>query len=146
MLVYPGGDWRRTGRPGTAKVEFAGREGFVRLALAAGVPIVPVVSIGGQETALFLTRGERVARVLRLDRRFRLKVLPVSLALPWGLDVGDLFGHLALPAKITIQVLEPIDVRKRLRRRPRTSTRSTRRSPALMQRTLDELAASGAGR
>ena len=40
---------------------------------------------GSQETALFLTRGERVARALGLDRRFRLKVLPVSLALPWGL-------------------------------------------------------------
>ena len=41
---------------------------------------------------------------------FRLKVLPISLALPWGLNVGDMLGHIPLPAKITIQVLEPIDV------------------------------------
>jgi hypothetical protein len=41
---------------------------------------------------------------------FRLKVLPVSLALPWGLNVGDMLGHIPLPAKITIEVLEPIDV------------------------------------
>jgi hypothetical protein len=41
---------------------------------------------------------------------FRLKVLPISLALPWGLNVGDMLGHVPLPAKITIQVLEPIDV------------------------------------
>ena len=41
----------------------------------------------------------------------RLKVLPVSLALPWGLDVGDMLGHLPLPAKVTIRVLEPIDLR-----------------------------------
>jgi hypothetical protein len=34
----------------------------------------------------------------------------VSLALPWGLDVGDVLGHVPLPAKITIEVLEPIDV------------------------------------
>ena len=27
-----------------------------------------------------------------------------------GLDVGDLLGHMPLPAKITIDVLEPIDV------------------------------------
>jgi 1-acyl-sn-glycerol-3-phosphate acyltransferase len=55
VLVYPGGDWEahRPSWHGT-RVEFAGREGFVRLALATGVPICPVVSIGGQETAPFL--------------------------------------------------------------------------------------------
>ena len=74
------------------------------------MPLVPVVAIGGQETALFLSRGERIAKLLGLDRMFRLKVLPVSLALPWGLNVGDMLGHIPLPAKITIQVLEPIDV------------------------------------
>jgi 1-acyl-sn-glycerol-3-phosphate acyltransferase len=75
VLVYPGGDWEAH-RPSWhgGRVEFAGREGFVRLALATGVPIVPVVSIGGQETALFLTRGERIANTLGLDRRLRLKV------------------------------------------------------------------------
>lgn len=51
--VYPGGDWEAH-RPSWHghRIEFAGRKGFVRLALAADVPIVPVVSIGGQETAL----------------------------------------------------------------------------------------------
>jgi 1-acyl-sn-glycerol-3-phosphate acyltransferase len=93
-------------------VDFDHREGFLALAHELDVPIVPVVSIAGQETALFLTRGEHAAHALRLDRAFRLKVLPVSLALPWGLDVGDLLGHLpALPAKVTIHVLEPIDRR-----------------------------------
>ena len=47
---------------------------------------------------------------------FRLKVLPISLALPWGLNVGDMLGHIPLPAKITIQVLEPIDVSRHGRR------------------------------
>jgi len=141
VLVYPGGDWEAH-RPSWHghRVEFAGREGFVRLALAAQVPIVPVVSIGGQETALFLTRGERVAHLLRLDRRFRLKVLPVSLALPWGVDVGDFFGHIALPAKITIQVLEPIDLRERFGLNPAVD-RVYEEVTSLMQRTLDELAA-----
>lgn len=111
VLVYPGGDWE-THRPSWhgSEIEFAGRKGFVRLALEAGVPIVPVVSIGGQETALFLTRGSRLARALRLDRYARLKVLPISLALPWGINIGDFAGHFPLPAKITIQVLPPIDV------------------------------------
>ena len=98
------------GSPGA--VDFDGRKGFLRLALEHDVPIVPVVSIGGQETALFLTRGEGLAKLLRLDRMFRLKVLPISLALPWGLNVGDMLGHLPAPAKITIQVLTPIDLRE----------------------------------
>ena len=72
---------------------------------------MPVVSIGGQETALFLTRGEGLARLLALDRLFRLKVLPISLALPWGLNVGDMLGHIPLPAKITIETLPPIDLK-----------------------------------
>ena len=141
VLVYPGGDWEAH-RPSWHghRIEFAGREGFVRLALAADVPIVPVVSIGGQETALFLTRGEHLARALRLDRRFRLNVLPVSLALPWGLDVGDLFGHIALPAKITIQVLEPINLRRRFGPAPDVDAVYASIT-AMMQRALDELAA-----
>jgi 1-acyl-sn-glycerol-3-phosphate acyltransferase len=141
VLVYPGGDWEAH-RPSWHghRVEFAGRAGFVRLALAANVPIVPVVSIGGQETALFLTRGESLARALGLDRRFRLKVLPVSLALPWGLDVGDFFGHIALPAKITIEVLEPIDIRARFGPDPDPDS-VYEAITGLMQRTLDALAA-----
>jgi 1-acyl-sn-glycerol-3-phosphate acyltransferase len=111
LLVYPGGDvevhrpsWQRH------RVDFDGRKGFIRLAIEENVPIVPVVSIGGQETALFLSRGERLARLLALDRVFRLKVLPISLALPWGLNIGDMMGHIPLPAKITVEALPPIDL------------------------------------
>jgi 1-acyl-sn-glycerol-3-phosphate acyltransferase len=119
LLVYPGGDYE-VHRPSweSAKVDFAGRKGFIRLALAKDVPIVPVVSIGGQETALFLSRGEWLARLLRLDKLFRLKVLPISLALPWGLNVGDMLGHVPLPSKICIQVLPPIHLRKEFGRNP----------------------------
>jgi len=111
LLVYPGGDYE-VHRPSweSGKVDFDGRRGFIRLAKEKGVPLVPVVSVGGQETALFLSRGEGLAKALRLDRMFRLKVLPVSVALPWVLNVGDMFGHIPLPAKITIEVLAPIDV------------------------------------
>ena len=68
-----------------------------------------MVTIGGQETALFLSRGAWLAKLTRADRLLRLKVIPISLALPWILNVGDLLGHLPLPAKITIEVLPPID-------------------------------------
>jgi 1-acyl-sn-glycerol-3-phosphate acyltransferase len=111
LLVYPGGDYE-VHRPSweAGKVDFGGRKGFIRLAKEKGVPLVPVVSAGGQETAFFLSRGEGLAKALGLDRMFRLKVLPVSLALPWVLNVGDMLGHIPLPAKITIEVLPAIDV------------------------------------
>src|SRR3954453_3247307 len=59
LLVYPGGDYE-VHRPSweTGKVAFNRRKGWIRLAMEKDVPIVPVVSLGGRETALFLTRGE----------------------------------------------------------------------------------------
>ena len=53
------------------------------------------------------------AEALRLDKLGRLKILPVSLALPWGVNVGDLLGHVPLPVKIKQEILEPIDVEER---------------------------------
>jgi 1-acyl-sn-glycerol-3-phosphate acyltransferase len=111
VLVYPGGDYE-TFRPTThsSRIEFGGRKGWVRLALEEGVPVVPVVSIGGQETALFVTRGERAAKLTGLDRFARIKVLPVSLGPPFGVNVLDLPGRLPLPSKLTLEVLPPIDL------------------------------------
>ena len=67
-----------------------GRKGFLKLALEKDVPIVPMVTLGGQETALFLSRGEGLARFLGLDKSLRLKSLPIMLSLPFGLQVGPL--------------------------------------------------------
>src|SRR4051812_18961958 len=113
LLVYPGGDhevhrpiWERH------KVDFDGRKGWIRLALQQKVPLVPVVSIGGQETSLFLSRGDWLAKLLMLDKSLRLKVLPISLSIPWGVNVGDFLGHVPLPAKIVVECLLPIDVRE----------------------------------
>jgi 1-acyl-sn-glycerol-3-phosphate acyltransferase len=113
VLVYPGGDYE-VHRPiwESRRIDFGGRKGFIRLAIEEDVPIVPVVGIGGQETALFLSRGERLAKLLALDRLFRLKVLPISLAPPWGLNIGDMMGHLPLPAKITVEALPAIDLKR----------------------------------
>jgi 1-acyl-sn-glycerol-3-phosphate acyltransferase len=140
LLVYPGGDWE-VHRPTWErnKVDFAGRKGFIRLALDAQVPIVPIVSIGGQETALFLSRGAWLAQLLRLDRYLRLKVLPISIALPWVLNVGDFLGHFPLPAKITVEVLEPIDVRRQFRDDPALEA-VYEYVTRVMQETLDTLA------
>jgi 1-acyl-sn-glycerol-3-phosphate acyltransferase len=141
LLVYPGGDYE-VHRPiwDANKVDFNGRKGYVKLALEKDVPIVPVVAIGGQETSIFLSRGERLAKLLGLDRTFRLKVLPISLALPWGLNVGDMLGHIPLPAKITVEVLPAIYLREQFGQEPDVNE-INRYVLSEMQGKLDELAA-----
>jgi 1-acyl-sn-glycerol-3-phosphate acyltransferase len=140
LLVYPGGD-HEVHRPSWEgnRVDFDGRRGFVRLALEHDVPIVPVVSVGGQETALFLSRGKGLARALGLDRAFRLKVLPISIALPWGLNVGDMLGHVPLPAKITVEALPPINLREEFGPEPDVDE-IYEHVVRVMQETLDALA------
>ncbi|MBA2256674.1 MAG: 1-acyl-sn-glycerol-3-phosphate acyltransferase [Thermoleophilaceae bacterium] len=140
LLVYPGGDYE-THRPTweSNRVDFDGRKGFIRLAIEKDVPIVPVVSIGGQETALFLSRGERLARFLRLDTTLRLKVLPISLALPWGLNVGDMAGHFPLPAKIVIEALPAVELREQFGEDPDPDEVYDHLANS-MQATLDRLA------
>jgi 1-acyl-sn-glycerol-3-phosphate acyltransferase len=122
VLVYPGGDYE-VFRPSweSAKVDFGGRQGFIRLALELGVPIQPVVSIGSQETALFLTRGRRLAKLARLDKLMRLKTAPFLFGLPFGV-MPAVFGHIPLPSKITIQVMRPIDLRERFGEDPDLDT------------------------
>jgi 1-acyl-sn-glycerol-3-phosphate acyltransferase len=141
VLVYPGGDWEvHRSSLDRNRVDFGGRRGFLRLALKNDVPIVPVVSVGGQETALFITRGNHIAKALGLDRLFRLKVLPVSIAPPWGLNVGDFFGHLPLPAKLTTEILPPIDLREQFGPEPDLDE-AYDYVTRLMQDALDALAA-----
>jgi 1-acyl-sn-glycerol-3-phosphate acyltransferase len=141
LLVYPGGDYE-VHRPSweSAKVDFNGRKGWIRLALDNDVPVVPLVAIGGQETALFLSRGERLAKLLRLDKMFRLKVLPISLAIPWGLNIGDMLGHVPLPAKIVVEALPPIHLREEFGEDPDVDEVYDHVA-RLMQETLDALAA-----
>jgi hypothetical protein len=64
----------------------------------------------------------------------------VSLALPWGLNVGDLLGHVPLPAKITIETLPAIDLRAELGDDPDVDAAYDRITTA-MQETLEALAA-----
>jgi hypothetical protein len=99
-----------------------------------------VVAIGGQETALFLSQGEWLAKMLLLDKMFRLKVLPISVAAPWGLNVGDMLGHVPLPAKITVEVLPPIRLREEFGPEPDVDEVHDH-VMRLMQETLDALSA-----
>ena len=141
LLVYPGGD-HETYRPSweSSEIDFAGRTGFAELALELDVPIVPVVSIGGQETALFLGQGERVARLLQLHKLLRMDVAPVQIGPPWGVTVLDLPGRIPLPAKITIDILPPIDLQGRARTPMPTPRPPTTSSPGACRTPSTELA------
>jgi 1-acyl-sn-glycerol-3-phosphate acyltransferase len=108
LLVMPGGaddtwrPWRDRYR-----VQFAGRTGYARLALRAGVPIVPVANAGPHETLRVLTDGRRFARRFGLHRLLRMEVFPVHLSLPWGVCVGP-WPHLPLPSPLRYRFGPPI--------------------------------------
>src|ERR1700692_61464 len=110
LLIYPGGDYE-VYRPSWErhKVDFGGRKGYVRLAREAGVALVPGAGVRGPGAARFLGRGQWLAKLLMVNKTLRLKSVPISLALPWGLNISDLLGQIPLPAKITIEVQDPID-------------------------------------
>lgn len=138
VLVFPGGDYDSY-RPTFAenKIDFAGRTGYVRTAIEAGVPIVPVVSIGGQETQLFLARGDSLARRLGL-KKIRMEILPVSFGFPFGLSA--IFPpNLPLPAKVVTRVLDPIDITAQFGEDPDVAEVDAH-VRTVMQEALDELA------
>jgi 1-acyl-sn-glycerol-3-phosphate acyltransferase len=105
VLVYPGSDLD-TFRPfrDRHKVVLGGRKGFIALALRERVPIVPVVTAGNHEQMIVLARGDRIARMLRAHRWARTEVLPIMLALPWGVTSGFV-PYLPLPAQTTLAFL-----------------------------------------
>lgn len=139
VMVFPGAA-HDAARPTWEQniIDFAGRTGYVTMALQAGVPIVPVVSIGGQETQLYLTRGTWLAKLLGLDRRSRLEQMPISFGFPFGLSIGT--ANLPFPSKIVTQALEPIDITARFGKNPDIAEVDACVREA-MQSALNELAA-----
>jgi 1-acyl-sn-glycerol-3-phosphate acyltransferase len=101
-LVFPEGQkatrklyWQRY------RLRRFGRGGFVRTAIRAGVPIVPVALIGGEEAMPIF------AHVPLLQRLTGLIYFPVNHAFPqFGLAAALMY----LPAKFRIRFLEPIDM------------------------------------
>ena len=112
VLVFPGGDYD-VYRPTLWEnvIGFGGRTGYVTAAIEAGVPIVPAVSIGAQESQLYLSRGRWLSRLLRLTklehRLARTDILPISFGFTFGLSVLVPI-NMPLPTKITTEVLPPI--------------------------------------
>jgi 1-acyl-sn-glycerol-3-phosphate acyltransferase len=140
VVVFPGGDYD-VYRPTLSenKIDFGGRTGYVKAALNAGVPIVPTVGIGGQETQLYLTRGTWLAKRLGpIARLARAKIVPISFGFPFGLSLV-VPPNLPLPAKITMQVLPAIDIVAEFGENPDIDEVDAH-VRHVMQRALDELA------
>jgi len=93
VLVFPGGDLDG-GKSfiHRNKIVFGRRRGFARLA---------------GESLLVLSDGRRLASALHLNRTLRMNTLPVTVSLPWGVNVGGvgLLPHLPLPTKLRTAVL-----------------------------------------
>ncbi|MGK2869992.1 MAG: lysophospholipid acyltransferase family protein [Mycobacterium sp.] len=138
VLVFPGGDYDAFRPTESANViDFEGRTGYVRTAIQAGVPIVPMVSIGGQETQWFLARGDGLARRLGLHR-VRFKALPLTFGLPFGLTTV-LPANIPLPSKIVMRALTPIDITEQFGENPDVDEVDAH-VRMVMQRALDDLA------
>lgn len=138
-ILFPGGDYD-VFRPSTQanRIDFAGRTGYVRIALDAGVPLVPVVSIGGQEDQIHISRGEILAKILGLEKRLRTKYLPVTFGFPFGFTLA-FPPNLPLPTKIVTRVLDPIHIRAEFGDEPDVAE-VDRVVRERMQEALDELA------
>jgi 1-acyl-sn-glycerol-3-phosphate acyltransferase len=110
VALWPGGEvdslrpWAERDR-----ANLAGRTGFVKMAIRAGVPIVPIATVGGADAMPVLIRGDRLSKVLQLDRLLRLKVFPLAVSLPWGIAPAAL-PQLPLPAKIRTRFMPVVEL------------------------------------
>jgi 1-acyl-sn-glycerol-3-phosphate acyltransferase len=110
VALWPGGEVDSL-RPWTERdrANLAGRKGFVKMAIRAGVPIVPIATVGGADAMPVLIRGDRLSKALQLDRLLRLKVFPLAISLPWGIAPAAL-PQLPLPAKIRTRFMPPVEL------------------------------------
>ena len=99
VAVFPEG-LKGIGKPFRDRYQLVrfGRGGFIRLAMEAGVPMVPVAIVGAEEIHPVIGKLTRVAQP------FGLPYIPVTPTFPW---LGPL-GLLPMPTKWTIQFGAPI--------------------------------------
>jgi 1-acyl-sn-glycerol-3-phosphate acyltransferase len=109
VLVYPGGEQETLRTWGDRdRIIFAGRTGYIRLALRERVPVVPIVVAGAHEVFVVLGGGEALARLLLTKLLFRVTTWPLTLSFPWGLTPGPPVLYLPFPVRMLGEVLEPI--------------------------------------
>jgi 1-acyl-sn-glycerol-3-phosphate acyltransferase len=143
VLVYPGGD-HDAYRPWTDRnrIDFADRKGFVKLALRAQVPVVPLVGHGAHESVVVIARGDSISRFIGFDA-LRTTVVPLVWQLPWGLSIPFIPG-IPMPAKISLQLCPPMDWSRygpEAADDPAVVQHCYEEITGVMQQTLDRLAA-----
>jgi 1-acyl-sn-glycerol-3-phosphate acyltransferase len=144
LLVHPGGDldalrsfWQRN------RIDFHGRTGFIEVALERGVPILPVVGIGGHEVYFTLFSSRLLARWTGIERLTNVKALPLNIGLPWGVWLTGFLPYLPLPSKIVCKVGKPLYLPKdpKLAKKPKLVREVYNEVTRTMQKMMDELAA-----
>ncbi len=114
VLTYPGGVREIMGSAFRREhIDWQGRRGFAHVAVATGVPVVPIVGVGVNSGHLFVTRGRFLGKILfqgllRLgpdyaEYRDPLTIGIIPVPLPFGLAVS-----FPLPCKLTYYVGEPL--------------------------------------
>ena len=114
VTVYPGGD-RENSKTFSKRneINFYNHHGYIKLALKTGVPILPIVGIGGGETLFVLSSGEKFAEKTGLSKLFKLHSWPIYFSFPFGLHIGHLPNlSIPLPSQITLSVLPAISLEK----------------------------------
>jgi len=108
VALWPGGEVDSL-RPWTQRDEaiLGGRTGFIKMAINAGVPIVPIATVGGPDAMPVITRGRNLAKRLQLDKLARIKVMPFAISAPWGIAPAML-PEIPLPTKIRTSFQEPV--------------------------------------
>lgn len=115
VLVYPGGG-QDVFRPHHQRNQicFAGRTGFIKLALRVGVPIVPLISWGAHDTLFVFGNFYEEAKAFHqklglpwLVDNIDPEIFPIYFGLPWGLTIGPL-PNLPWPHPMRLRMCEPI--------------------------------------
>jgi 1-acyl-sn-glycerol-3-phosphate acyltransferase len=108
VLAYPGGA-REAQRPSWQRhrIDLGDATDLIRLALDRDVPLIPVVAVGGQETALFLGRGVKLPLVgLPLPAKITVEALPpIHLREEFGDDVDAIHEYVVRLMQETLEAL-----------------------------------------
>lgn len=114
VLVYPGGVREVLGgRFGRESIDWSGRRGFARVAIDAGVPVIPVVGVGVNNGFVFVSNGRLLGRllfgwILRLGPDYAHYRNPLAVGLlPVPLPLS-LAVSMPWPCRVTYFVGEPL--------------------------------------
>jgi 1-acyl-sn-glycerol-3-phosphate acyltransferase len=109
IVIFPGGEHDALRNFSKRdKAILGGRVGFIKVAMRAGVPIVPYATTGGSDSGIVLSEGRGLAKLVNAKKHLRTEILPIVAAPPFGVILEILPSHLPMPAKIRYEFQDPI--------------------------------------